>query len=449
MPETLAPPAPAAAPSGVRIIESAPPKPPPAPTREPRPADIAALPGDTRPGASGTARESMTRRLESKAKPIGEGSPQPVPVEPPKPAAKPAETPPPKEEPGEEPPPGAAPPPAPASDKLDPKTGKPKFNPFHELKRIQPLLQSAEAEIQRLKTSIVPEQERTALTERVTKAEARAKELEDHIRFVAYQESTEFKDTYQKPYEAAWQRATSELAEISILDPITKQPRAVTSTDILELVNMPLGTARGVANEVFGDFADDVMAHRKEIRGLFDKQNAALDEAKKNGGLRDQQRKEQWQKQQGQVKEYVSKAWKEANDEFLADPVNGEYFKPRTVAEGQQPTPEEKEWNEALERGFKLVDEAWGSNAMDPKLTPEQRAAVIKKNAAVRNRAAAFGPLKRLARRLEAKVAQLEKDLAQYAGSTPAAGGSTPNGAVKQGLSAKESFSQRLAKIAH
>ena len=449
MPETLAPPAPAAAPSGVRIIESAPPKPPPAPTRELRPADIAALPGDTRPGASDSARSSMTKNLERRAKAIGEGSPTPVPVEAPKPAPKPADAPPPTE-PAEEPPPGATPPNAPASDKLDPATGKPKkANPWTLFNEEKKARTTAEAEIQRLKTSIVPEQERTALTERVTKAEARAKELEDHIRFVSYEKSQEFVDTYQKPYEAAWKRATSELAEISILDPITKQPRAVTSQDILELVNMPLGAARGVANEVFLEFADDVMAHRKEIRGLFDKQTAALEEAKKNGGLRDQQMKEQRQRQHQEVQGYVSKAWKEVEDEFMADPVNGEYFKPKVIAEGQQPTPEEKEWNDARDRGVALVKSAWSRNAMDPKLTPEERREVIKMNKAVELRSIAFGPLKRYAKRLEAKNKQLEKDLAQYSGSTPAAGGSTPGSAPQTAQSAKNSFSERLRKIAH
>lgn len=448
MPDTLTPPAPSATVREVRIVEAPAPKPPPAPTRTLSPADIAAAPEPSRPGAQPapeSSRASLRKNLEGKAKPIGQGNPEPVPVKPPKPSEKPAEAAPAEQPPGEpETPPAGQP-----AANLDPATGKPKkANPWSLFNEEKKARATAEAEIQRLKTSIVPEQERTALTDRVTKAEARAKELEDHIRFVSYEKSQEFVDTYQKPYEAAWARATKELSEISIIDPASKQPRAVTSQDILELVNMPLGTAREVADEVFGRFADDVMGHRKEIKSLFDKQGAALEEAKKNGGLRDQQRKEQWQKQQGEMQGFVQKTWKEVEDEFLADPVNGEYFRPKVIAEGQQPTPEEKEWNEAIERGRALVKDAWGRNAMDPKLTPEERREAIKKNKAVELRAIAYGPLKRLTKRLEARVKQLEKDLQQYSESTPGAGGSTPAGQSQQAEGAMSGIVNRLRKLA-
>jgi hypothetical protein len=296
---------------------------------------------------------------------------------------------------------------------------------------------------------VLPEQDRTALTERVTKAETRAKQLEDEIRYVSYEKSAEFRDQYQAPYEAAWKRATTELSEIGITDPVTQQQRAVTSQDILELVNLPLGKAREVADEVFGKFADDVMAHRKEIRGLFEKQNQALEEAKKNGGTRDQQRREAYQKQQAETSGFVQKEWKAATDSFLNDPVNGDYFKPKVAPEGKELTPEEVEWNEALARGEKFVDDAWKGNALAPGLKPEERAAIIKKNAAVRLRAAAFGPLKRLAKRYEAKIAKLEKDLKQYQGSVPGAGGSDEQPSNRAAVSAKQGLFAAIRKKAH
>lgn len=451
MPETIAAPSTSGAVKEVRIVEGATP-PLRSGTGTIRASDISNLPGEPNRPGNGSARSAFTKNLESKAKPAGEPTTVPTEIkEPPKfddKASGGADD----ELEGGEPVLDAnkqAPKDGKVSD-IDPKTGKSKkANPWKLYDTEKQARASAEAEVQRLKSSVVPEQERTAIMERVTKAEARAKELEDHIRFVSYEKSTEFKDQYQAPYEAAWKRATSELSEIAIVDPISQQQRAVTSQDILELVNLPLGKAREVADEVFGKFADDVMAHRKEIRGLFEKQNQALDEAKKNGGQRDQQNREAFQRRTAEVSGFVQKTWKEANDEFLKDPVNGEYFKPKTVKEGQQPTPEESEWNEALERGFKLVDEAWGSNAMAPNLKPEERQAIIKKNAAVRNRAAAFGPLKRLAKRLESKIAKLEKDLEQYSGSTPGAGGSTPQNGVKTVSSAKSAFSERLRKMAH
>lgn len=444
MPETIAAPPPSSAAREVKVVAGGTP-----PLRsgagEIRASDIASLPREKN-APPPSARSAFTKNLESKAKAAGEPTTVPQEIkEPKREEERPGSDVDPGEEPAAETVEQAADPKAKA-DEADPK-GK-KANPWKLYDAEKKARATAEQEVQRLKTSVVPEQERTAIMERVTKAEARAKELEDHIRFVSYEKSTEFKDQYQAPYEAAWQRATKELSEIAITDPISNQQRAVTSQDILELVNMPLGKAREVADEVFGKFADDAMAHRKEIRGLFEKQNQALDDAKKNGGERERQRKEQSQKQSGEVSTFVQSAWKEANDSFLADPVNGEYFKPKEIKEGEQPTPDEKEWNDALERGYKLVDEAWKANATAPGLTPEQRKEIIKKNAAVRHRAAAFGPLKRENARMKKSMAALEKELSQYSESTPRAGGREAGGTVRTESNARQSFSNRLKKVA-
>jgi hypothetical protein len=444
MSDTIAPPASSTV-QQVRIVDAGPPKAPPPPTRELRASDIASLPGDSRkPAGEETSRQSLRRNLESKAKPGGDPTVTPTPVKDPPKEEKVAEEGEVVSENEENVSQTAK-----TAPKAEAGDAKKKANPWKLYDEEKKKRGEAEAEVQRLKTSIAPEQDRNALTERATKAEARAKLLEDEMRFVSYEKSKEFLDTYQAPYEAAWKRATTELSEIAITDPVTNQPRAVTSQDILELVNLPLGKAREIADEVFGKFADDVMAHRKEIRGLFEKQNTALEEARKNGSTREQQRREQYQKQHAETSDFVQKHWKEATDSFLNDPVNGAYFKPKVAPEGQQLTPEEAEWNEALARGEKFVDEAWKSNVMAPGLKPEERAAIIKKNAAVRLRAAAFGPLKRLNKRLEAKVAALEKDLKQYSESTPGAGGSTPNGKVDHTGSAKEGLFAALRKRAH
>lgn len=445
MPE--APPAPITAPpSGVRIVDSGPPRDPVRPSGELRPSDIAAMPGEKREPLS--SRESVRANLAKRAKPSGDGTIIPTPVTEPK-----LET---KDSPGEEPGSPETPPQPEGSPSPEPsgkgtaekgKGGKP--NPWKLYEGEKTARATAEAEVQRLKTSIVPEQERTTLMARVEKSEKRAQELETEIRFRAYEKSSEYVEKYQQPYEAAWKRATKELSEIAIKDPINGQDRAVTSDDLLQLINLPLGQARGVAKELFGDFADDVMAHRKEIRVLFDKQNEALEKARTEGGARDQQQREAWQKQRSELSGFVQTSWKEANDAWQNDPANGRFFKPIAVEEGKEATPEEKEWNESLERGYKLVDEAWGMNVMDTKLTPEQRKEVVRKNAAVRARAAAFGPLKRLVKRHEAKIAALEKDLKEYTGSTPAAGGGNgdrPSAPKRVGM---DSIREAIRKRAH
>ena len=306
----------------------------------------------------------------------------------------------------------------------DPKKGK--VNPWKLVDELKATRGTLEAEIQRLKSAVLPEADRTALTERVTKAEARAKELEDHIRFVDYSKSSEFVDKYDRPYQAAFGRALSELSEIPVIDSATQQPRAATAQDLQTILSLPLGEARQTAKEIFGEFADDVMAHRKEIRSLLDQRQTALDDAKKNGELRATQTREQQERETSEVAGFTRTTWKSVNDAILADPKVGSLFQPRLPAEGQQPTPEEKAWNSRLEAGFKLVDDGWSLNPMKPGLSPEQRTEIITKHAAIRNRASAFGPMRWQISQLEAQLDAAHKELEQYRASTPGAAGSQP-----------------------
>jgi len=303
---------------------------------------------------------------------------------------------------------------------------------------------AAESEVQRLRSLIVSEPELKAREERLTKAETRAKELEDEMRFVNYAKSQEFKEKHQVPYENAWQNAMSELSEITIEDPTNHQQRAVTAQDLMELVNMPLGKAREVADSVFGTFANDVLAHRKEIKDLFMKQSKALEEAKTHGAERESQRREQIQKMQGAVTQQVKEVWDKAHSSILEDPQNGEYFKPR---DGDQ------EWNDRLTKGYTLADKAiaeiWAQLPMDPRLTPEQRAEAVKRHAAVRARIAGWGPLKAEVTKLKKALAERDEELKKYKSSTPAAGGTAAQSNTPVVVSARQSLREGLAKLAH
>jgi hypothetical protein len=230
----------------------------------------------------------------------------------------------------------------------------------------------------------------------------------------------------------------SELSEITITDPSTQTARAVTANDLMELVNMPLGKARELADTIFGSFADDVMGHRKEIRTLFDQQAQALEEAKTKGAEREQLRKEQYQKMYGTVSNQVKEAWDKINATILEDPKNGEYFKQR---EGDE------DWNSGLKKGFELADRAFSENPMDPRLTPEQRSEIIKRHAAVRNRAAGWGPLKKEVVKLRKQLTEMESELKVYKTSTPAAGGTVPAQDKPTGDSSRDGMLNRLGSL--
>jgi hypothetical protein len=362
------------------------------------------------------------------------------PPPPPKADEKPAESP--KAVDGDEPAPEApktAADPKAAQESPQPEVAGKKPSPWKLLEQYKGKLAETEKQLLEAKSSVVPEAERTAITTRLQQAEKRAQELEDEIRHVNYAKSQEFQDKHQKPYEQAWQRAMSELHELTITDPSTQAVRAVTANDLMELVNLPLGKAREVADAVFGNFADDVMAHRKEIKSLFESQSAALEEAKKTGAEREAKRKQDFQSMYGTVSKQTKDIWDSVKAETLADPKVGEFFKPR---EGDE------EWNKALDDGFKLVNQAFSENPLDPRLTPDQRKEIVKRHAAVQHMAAGWKPLRREVVKLRGTVKELEGELKKYKETTPSSGGTVVASSVVKSGSARDSLLAGLQKIA-
>ena len=259
------------------------------------------------------------------------------------------------------------------------------------------------------------EEERTQFSQKLSALEARNKELENEIKFVDYAKSAEFREQYQKPYETAWERALGELQELTVEENGTERP--INAQDILQLVQLPLAKAREAADERFGVFADDVMAHRKEIKRLFDQQNQALAKAKEDGGSRLKQMQETQQRQQAEIAKTLTDTWTKANEEIVKDANFGKYFAP---VEGDE------EANVRLTKGYELVDKAFSENPSNPNLTPEERQTIVRRHAAVRNRAAAFGRLVYQVTRTEQKLAAVEAELAKYKETEP-----TPTGGRK------------------
>lgn len=290
-----------------------------------------------------------------------------------------------------------------------------KLSPWRLVDQYKERVKALETELAASKTaSPKPGEPDKAFTERLTAAEKRAAELEDEIRFVNYQKSGEFQEQYQRPYEAAWSRAVKDLNEISVTD-AAGNARAATAEDMLTLVNLPLGKAREVADSMFGAFANDAMAHRKAIKELFDKQQEALSGARAKAAEWEKTRAAEAEKARTDIDRQVGETWTKANADAVTDAKYGKYFVPRES---------DPEWNQRLAKGFELVDKAFAdANPRDPRLSPEQRRSVIERHAAIRNRAAAFGPLRFENERLTARVGELEKELAEYKKTEPAQGG--------------------------
>jgi hypothetical protein len=298
--------------------------------------------------------------------------------------------------------------------KAEPK--KVKANPWKLVEEFKHKLAAAEASRLDIEKRAIPEDKWKERETELENNRKRNKELEEEIKFVNYAKSEEFKNNYQVPYEKAWSRAMSELGELTVVENGTERPLA--ANDILELVNLPLGKASELAKDKFGDLlASEVMAHRKEIKGLFEKQSEALEGAKKAGAERDKKMTEESQRAFGEMATSIKTTWSKANEDIIADPKVGKFFSP---VEG------DAEVNQRLAKGFELADRAFSENPAAPGLTAEQRATIVKRHAAVRNRAAAFGRLVYENEKYVGRIAELEKTLSEYKGSEPETKGNTP-----------------------
>jgi hypothetical protein len=350
------------------------------------------------------AREAM------RANPVDGETGKPIKAPETKPPEKPAETKPPETKPPEQkaeekPPEKPATTEKPAEQPPAKPGEKPTTSPWKLLDGFKSRVATLEAENLELKNRLSAAAEADKIAERAKAAEARATELEQEIAYVNYAKSQEFQEKYQKPYEDAWKKAVAELAELEVTGE-DGSTRKASAEDLLALANMPLGQARKLANQLFGEAADDVMAHRRRIRDLSDAQGKALEEAKTKGLERQKQTFESAKTLQAEV----TKLWQQVNAE---DASKYDFLKPK---EGDD------EWNAKLEKAKSLVDRAFGESATDPKLTAEQRAEVIRRHAAVRNRAIAYSALKLENTRLKAQLAEKEKALGEFQASVPGNG---------------------------
>lgn len=276
----------------------------------------------------------------------------------------------------------------------------------------------AEQELVDLRKTMVEPAKAKEIEEKYSAAEKRLQELEQEIKFVNYRKSQEYQEKYEVPYQSAWKKAMADLGELTVGDPNTGAERPIEPKDILELVNMDLRSARAKAVETYGDFADDVMTHRKEIRNLFEAQHTALEEARKGGTEREAQMQKQRQEQVDSLKTEIGSVWSEANKQAVEDERFGKLLKPQDGDE---------EGNSRLAKGFEMADRAFSVSPLDPGLTKDQRAEVIRLHAAVRNRSAAFGRVAYQNHQLESKIAALTEELNKFKNNQPGAGTPRPD----------------------
>lgn len=316
---------------------------------------------------------------------------------------------------------------------------KGKTNPWKLVEQYKKQLADKDREYAEARKLISDPEARKAELSRLEQIEKRNKELEEHIRFVDYEKSSEYQEKYQKPYEEKWASTMAELKDMTLIDPATGEERAITPRDMLELTNLPLNKAMELAKELYGDSASIMMGFRKDLRGLFEQKSQALNKARAEGVNKFKQDQEMSEKKFKELQEFNANEWKKVNEALVSNEKRGHYFQP---AEGDE------EGNSRLERGYRFVDDAMSKSPMDPSLTPEQRSKVLENHAKVRSYAAGFG---RLRAKYEAEKAAHEATrakLAEFQGTEPNIGGTQPASDSPTGSSAKKSVFGALQKLA-
>lgn len=325
-------------------------------------------------------------------------------------------------------------------DKPDPIKIVDLRNHYNELKKRAKVLRSdlANRESRLKELEAIKPEDNKPLLETIEKLKKENSEHLKELRFLNYKKHPEFVEKYEKPYNAAWKKAVEEIGELTVENE-DGSVRAATAHDMQRLANMPLGEANKLARELFGDLAPDVMAHRRTIRELAQAQNEALERARTEG--------EEWEKQrtiEDQTKtkaqaETTMKLWQAVHDDLA------KRF-PRAF------TPEEGDAEDKteFERGSALVDLMFSGpqdksvvaradllpgflaeavKAGRPLTQPEQ----VRMHALVRLKAMNHDRILRRDKAKSARIAELEKALAEYEQSEPGAGktGAPKNGTLE------------------
>jgi len=296
-----------------------------------------------------------------------------------------------------------------------------------------PKIAKLESRIKELESR--PVDEASPIVDELKATKKRLEEAESDLKFVRYEKSSEFQEKYEKPYKAAWGKAIQDLDELTIQTE-DGGVRKATNQDMITLANLPLGEARSMARNLFGDAADDVMAHRRVIKELWEAQTKALHDAKSNASEHEKKLATQRQVEHQEA----SRLWKETNNALAQ-----KYPKWFAPVEG------DAEGNELLRKGFSLADLHFiGSKHLTPEQVealPERFRNAIKTkgelqiqdqvflDALLRNKIASHGRIAANLKKANARIKELEESLKAYERSEPPAGRGGEGGGKVGGIS--------------
>ena len=296
----------------------------------------------------------------------------------------------------------------------------------------EPTIQSLKSKVQELE-SRKPEDTGPVLA-KLTALQKRNAELEQHMGLVDYEKTSEYQTKYVQPFNDQWNRTQEIFNQLEVTERIPdgvdemgepkfrEQARAATPEDLLELARLPLGKMAKRTKELFGESSSLVLNQIVEIGKLWEVKERAKKEATTKAG--------EWQAQRGlefqNRQKTLATAWTDINKE-----LEGKFPKAFKVEEANV------EDKAAHTKGFAVADLMFLGNQA---LTPEQVEALpsgfketvkagkplsevqkVQLHALARLKMANHDRLVTRLKSRDARIAELEKSLADYEKSEPSA----------------------------
>jgi len=275
-------------------------------------------------------------------------------------------------------------------------------------------------------------------TDKITKAEARIKELEskpqtpaDTKAIEAYQKQidayeqrlaaadfrqskdyqTQFVDRWNGEYKAAVAEVSRLQVKVVGADGAETQ-RAATQADLDKIMRLPPGDQDRAINELFGPYANRVFSRLFRMQEIEQSADRAVEEHSKQSATKAAEAQTKSQQEQQEYEKLLTSSHEELAKEWP------DHF---------APDEKDAEATAALQKGMDFVDKALKDSAA---MTPQDRAAY---NAVIRARAAAFPRAVLNVNRLKAEVASLKTELSKFRKSDPGGEVETPGQAAPQG----------------
>jgi hypothetical protein len=231
--------------------------------------------------------------------------------------------------------------------------------------------------------------------------------LKQQLAAASYERSDEYHQKFIEPMKREWQAAVKEVQSLKVVegtDDITGEPRyrQATEQDLRRIMNLEPGDQDEAIHSMFGKYAARVFARVLNMNNLSNLAQHALQEYAAGHEIR---AKEEEARSIREREEY-DKAYTNSQEELRQK-------WPHFFGED----PEDPEGNEALQAGYKYIDDIL---AKIPSLSAQDRAAY---NAVIRARAAGFQRLSVKMEKLQAEKTALEEELAKYRKSDPGGDG--------------------------